>query len=323
MRFYTVTIMDPSGAADPIIWSSFTPQGVYNPNALNIELDVPVTTYAAPQSGSYVRVWGCGIQYIEQASNLFGRFISIEAGMSKGLPLANPLQQGVLVEGYILQAFGTWQGTNQYLDIVLAPNAGSASDPRNLAMQWVKGTTLAQAITNTVTQAFPGYTVDVYSLSPNLVLPETQTGFYQTMAQFCDYVRTISLSISPKTANGEKYAGVDVVLRGKNFYAFDNSGILFQSPRVLEFNDLIGQPVYIDFNTIQINVVMRGDLAVGDYISLPQVLTTSTPQSFPQYRQNVIFQGIGWVKQLRHVGSFRQPDANAWITTIDMVQGRI
>jgi hypothetical protein len=41
--------------------------------------------------------------------------------------------------------------------------------------------------------------------------------------------------------------------------------------------------------------------------------------SFSPFRQGSAFQGTFLVRTLRHVGSFRQADAQAWVTIVDAV----
>jgi hypothetical protein len=52
---------------------------------------------------------------------------------------------------------------------------------------------------------------------------------------------------------------------------------------------------------------------------LPKAQVTTTAQSYPAYRNNLVFQGSFLVTRVRHVGNFRDPDAASWVTTIDAV----
>ena len=40
---------------------------------------------------------------------MFGMTIKMWVGMSKGLPLAKPAQQGLVLEGTVWQVLGNWQ----------------------------------------------------------------------------------------------------------------------------------------------------------------------------------------------------------------------
>src|SRR5579859_3269670 len=73
--------------------------GVSDPGALNIELDFPLSTQARPMGEGWLRVWGVGVGAINQAASLANQPILVRGGMSAGLPLANPAEQGTLIQG--------------------------------------------------------------------------------------------------------------------------------------------------------------------------------------------------------------------------------
>jgi hypothetical protein len=291
--------------------STFTSlvNGLTIPGALNIELDIPVIEFATPRGAAHLKVWGVGLKQIGQSSDLNGKDISITAGMAKGLPLANPAQAGLVMEGTIFQAYGNWEGTNQSLEFVLYPKTGSPDDPMNLVINWKAGMPLATAIANTLQTAFPTYK-QVIGINPNLVLPNDEPGYHQTLTQFAQYIKSISQNII-----GGNYGGVSISVRNGVFYVFD--GTTPTTPKEIAFTDLIGQPTWTSVATIQFACVMRADLQVDDYITLPQAQITTSAQSYSQYRNSLIFQGKFRVQSIRHVGNFRQADALSWLTIVE------
>lgn len=72
-----------------------------NPTALQVELDIAVSPTAAPNVGQGVwcRVWGIPLQTVLTANQFTNKQIQVFGGMSAGLPLANPNEQGLLVQG--------------------------------------------------------------------------------------------------------------------------------------------------------------------------------------------------------------------------------
>jgi len=82
---------------------------------------------------------------------------------------------------------------------------------------------------------------------------------------------------------------------------------------------MIGQPTWIDYNTIQVKLVMRGDLNVSDVITLPPSLATATQQSFLNFQDKSSFTGNFQINEVEHFGNFRQPDAASWNTTVTAV----
>lgn len=312
MRYYTIEISDQISGTIIRRFTSLSVQGVTDLGALNVELDIPVFPYAQPIGGAFIRVWGVSLQTISQASDFNGRAFKIFGGMAKGLPLANPQQSGLLAQGFIQQAFGNWQDTNQTLDMVVQAGTGTVDAPANLILNWRKGQALSEAIQNTLNTAYPGYTVKV-NISSRLVLDYDQVAYYQTISEFAGNLRVITQAIL-----GGEYRGVEIILREKQFIVYD--GTSPTTPKQIKFTDLIGQPTWINPGQIQIKAVMRADVSLGDYVKLPpgQILTTA--QSYSQYKQGSVFQGTFQIDSVRHLGNFRQPDANSWVTVFDMHQ---
>lgn len=322
MRYYSITITTPGGALVrpaplaplglPATYTSLGPGGQTLTNALNVELDLSVVPYATPLSAGLVRVWGISLPEIAQASNLNGFEIKVYGGMAKGLPLANPAQAGLLVQGQVFQAFGNWIGTDQTLDLIIRPSTGEIDNPKNIILNWKAGTKLSEAIAVTLLTAFPDYQIDI-NISPRLVLSHDQVGYYQNVTQLAALIKNLSADIV-----GGSYTGVEVILSEKKFKVYDQTTPA--RPKLIAFQDMIGQPTWIAPGTIQVKCIMRADISVADYIKLPPVLVTTSAQSFSQYRSQSAFQGSFLVNEVRHVGNFRQRDAASWATVINGVQ---
>lgn len=310
MRYYDIQITDADSGALVKQFTSLNTLGQTILGALNVELDIPVVQLADPMGAAYVRVWGISLQDISQAFNLNGKTITVSAGMAKGLPLANPKQAGLILQGTVTQAFGNWQGVEQTLDFIVNSVTGTAEDPKNLVLTWSAGQTLGDAVRATLAIAFPDYAIED-STSGDLVLNQDEAGFYQTVGQLADYVKQVSQSIH----GGADYGGVRVRVQDKTFYLYD--GTTSTAPLQIAFTDLIGQPSWLGLQQINFKTAMRADIQVGDYIQLPQGQVTSSAQSYSQYRDSSAFKGIFQVGRVRHVGNFRQPDANSWVTVFD------
>lgn len=335
MRYYKIRITSAAGGLvttpSSIPGSDATYTSFANnrsiPSALQVELDIPLKAYATPMGGALVRIWGVSLAEIAQSTQLGPtpnadgtldyKNIAIYGGMQKGLPLANPAQAGLLVEGSIIQAFGNWLGTDQSLDIILAPVFGTNTDPKNITFNWLTGTPLADAIRNTLKNAFPKYAEPNIQISPNLVLNHDEPGFYNTIEQFAAYVKQVSISII-----GGGYSGVDIFLSNNKFNVFD--GTTSTTPKQIAFQDLIGQPTWIGGGpsgrspVMQFKTVMRGDISMGDYIKMPQAFVTNTAAvSTSLTNLRAAFQGSFFVNEIRHVGNFRQPDGASWVTTFN------
>lgn len=315
MRYYKIVITDPAGKVVKTFTSFLG--AVSDPGALDIELDLPIYPFAQPAGPAWVRVWGISLQDISQASDLnpnvpakTSHSIQVYGGFQKGLPLANPSQANLLVGGIIQQAFGNWVGTDMTLDMIITAGPGiSAVGPANLVVNWVKGTLLSQAIDATLRTAFPSYSRTI-NVDPKLVLNYDQVGFYGTLSQLGSWLKQATAPII-----GGTYQGVELSIRNGAFYVYD--GTSKTAPLAINFNDLIGQPTWIEPGVIQFNCPMRGDLNIGDYVTMPRTLVTITPQSLSQYRDKSVFQGTFRLKSVRHVGHFRGESGMDWISTFN------
>lgn len=278
--------------------------------ALNVELDVPVIQFATPMGNSTVRVWGIGINDIKNASYYNNMVLKLYAGMAKGLPLANPKQQGLLMEGVINQCFGNWQGVDMTLDFVVVYGiGGTVVNPQNLVLNWTKGTTLGAAIKAALAVAAPTISCNDFS-SPNLVQDHDEPAAYANLAQLSEYAYQKSRAL----LKGD-YPGISLVLRNGAFFIYDNTTP--KTPKDIVFTDLIGQPAWLASNEIQFKTAMRGDINVSDYIRLPPSQVSTQAQSYSQYRDGSVIQGSFMVDQVRHIGNFRQPDGNSWVTVFN------
>lgn len=291
--------------------TSLLPSGQSNPAALNIEFDIPAVGYAEPGPAAFLRIWGLGLKDIGAAFNLNGMNIAISAGMAAGLPLANPKQQGLILRGQILQAFGNWIGLEQTIDMNFLPGTGSPTDPQNFPFNWLKGTKLAAALAQTLTAAQPTWKQTI-QISDKLVLNHDEWGYYQSAQQFGDFIKKLSKDII-KTAG---YPGVVISSDGNTWTARDDT--VAPSGEVLEisFRDLLGQPTWLGPSKISFKCVLRGDLVLMQRIKLPQGLISQTNASQLRFMDKTAFNGEYTIDYIQHYGNFRQPDAMSWNTTV-------
>ena len=295
-------------------FASVLTNGANDPGALNIELDLAVAGFAQPlgPTQAFLRIQGPSVKQIGSQANLNGKTIQIYGGMGRGLPLATQQSayQGLLASGVIFQAFANWVGTDMSLEMVIEGDTSSKLTPRNLSGTWPANMPLAQAITNTLQNAYPEYTVNV-AISSLLTTSSDQSFVYSSLAQLAQWIEARSKSI----IGDPNYQGVQIVARDKVLYVFD--GTTKTQPKQLLFSDLIGQPTWQGPGVIQITSVMRSDIFVNSYIQLPQgIPTTASAQQFGTTGY-VTFQGSYMVTAVRHVGNFRSPDALSWVTVIN------
>lgn len=347
MRYYDITltnpdtgqVIKPSYFAALSGWNS-TYSSFYNgqslPNALNVEFDIPVAPYAQPRQGAWLRVWGISLAEMAQAGQLNFANITLKAGMQKGLPLANPAQAGIIMEGTVFQSFGNWRGVDMTLDMTLLPPAGTDNKPVNLTLNWQRGQPLGPALQQALHTAFPTYTVPTPAISAQLVAKTDQKSLpYTKLSEFASMIQKLTTdpqytsSIVP--IGGGTYSGVDIIiLPGKKIVAYDGTVDFgqntFSNPKVIGFQDLIGQPTWISPVSINFACILRSDIGVGDYVMLPDrlaspyVLTTAAAAFIgTPARNSSALKGVFRVIEMHHFANFRQADGDSWVTTYDAV----
>jgi hypothetical protein len=326
VRFYRIELTNAAGepllpaslqstARDREPLSSLTSQGQVNMAALQVEFDIAQAYMHAPQGQAFVRIWGLGIEAQGTAYNLNSQpgkpvNITVYGGMSRGLPLANPNQQGPLLKGMVQQAYGNWEGLNQTVDLICGPSIGSFEEPKNIIFNWKAGTTMASAIAAALTTAFPGVPQTI-KISPNLILDHDQVGYHYSLTEFAETVKEFSQAII-----GGSYQGVGIVYNGSTLVVSDGTQPL--PAKAIAFQDLLGQPTWIKPRIISVKVVLRGDLNVDDVITLPPSLVTTTQQAMSQYQdKKTTFTGTYQITSIHHWGNSRQPSADAWNTTFE------
>ena len=102
-------------------WTSH-PNGVYDPNAQQIEMMLETYVTPDPTSNSTVEIHGVPWEQIRDTSSLIDKTVVIYGGMEKGLPLATyqSRNKGHLVTGRIQKAWGNWVGTNMSIGMQIA-----------------------------------------------------------------------------------------------------------------------------------------------------------------------------------------------------------
>jgi len=350
MRYYLVRI------ANQTFVTSLGSNGIVDPGAQQIEFDIITGAFGNPggDAAPFLKISGVPISQIGQSKKFVGLPIQIYGGMSKGLPLANPAQQGLLVQGNIGESWENRIGTNMDLNFLIIPGGNTlntaagatqagqsmtagggqainANTPIPLTLNWQPGQTLASAASNALQIALPNFKISA-NISPLLTNNSNQVkaGIYPNLASFADYLRLTSvnqITTSPYGAGSAVYTGVQLAIQAGTVSLFDGRGTTSQNAKAIAFQDLIGQPTWQSGNRIQVTTVLRGDLAVGMAISLPAVSSQSGvgqvnvqgSVGFAQMRDTSIFAGNFMITQIRHIGNYKMADGSRWATYIDAI----
>lgn len=324
MRYYQIVITNPKTGQEVFFkslgmrCSSLLPSGpqlpqsgLSNPAALCVEMDFPMANATYPAGDCWLRIWGLSIADLETASDLNGFSIAVYGGMSRGLPLANPNQAGMLVNGIIRQCYGNWEGTSQTVDLNIVAGGsgvGSSRRPGNFPFVMPAGMQLAKALANTLTIALPNLSQSI-NISPNLVLNYDVTGWYPTLATLASALNDISHG-----ALGGDYEGITIAINAQTVSVYDGT-VMPSNVKSVNFQDLIGQPTWLAPGLMVFKTVMRADIHQGDVVSLPPTLFGQSRNSFQAgtpSKGRLTFSGNFRVGSIHHWGVSRQPDAASW-----------
>ncbi len=321
-------VLTPPTGNNGRVYTSLLQNGSFNPGAHNISFDVYVTAFDAPgEQNAWVKIDGPSLadltqgvqfgQHFQGTTLVPGYTAQLFGGMSKGLPLANPTQAGLLMTGQVVQSWGNWQGTEMSLEFLLTASSTSPLTKPKIVFNWQVGQPLSAAVAASLQGAFPGVAVNA-AVNPAIITTHAEAGFYSSLLSFSRMVRSVSLA----AVNTPGYRGVAITMQGGAFIVTDGTVAPTEQPKQILATDLVGQSVWVGPFTMQVKTVLRGDLTVGQIIQLPYNFgqpgtAQSTAASQSGYRQTSTFSGLWQVLGLRHVGNFRLPAGDGWVTIID------
>ncbi|GAB0119908.1 hypothetical protein [Acidisoma sp. 7E03] len=333
MRYYDLTLLNADGSAavrsdgSAYRWGTNV-NGTYDPAALDIQFDLIISSYAAPVGGYGITIYGPALRDLQQSQNFMGtkygngyQFV-LKGGFSAGLPLNNASQAGVIARGIIVQSFGNWRGTEMTLDFVVNPSTYTQANPGNLMLTCRAGQTLSNALQQTLSTAYPNYQINI-QISDQVKWGHDVIGPYTTLEGLATGVYNITHGML-----GSGYAGVSISVENNTINVFDGT-VPSQKVIQLAYTDFIGQPTWIDQNTMQLFCAMRADLPLGAIIKMPigtnmapgltnaPGFVTTTANSAPnELNYPLTFQGQFQVNQIRQIGHLRDPSAEGWQTVV-------
>jgi hypothetical protein len=306
------------GTAAPLVYTSVV-NGIFNPAALLVEFDFfSYANAGLGQDGATITIHGVGLQNITQAQQFVGRNVQVTAGMSGGLPLENPQQAGLILNGPIFQSWANWVGTEMDLNFLVFGSAFTPSTPGLFVLNWQAGTTLQSALTTTLMAAYGKDIGLIFNLSQSYILGRNVGHNCATLGALSDLIQS--------TTATPGFTGVTVSTPVNNTIIISDNLGTQSNPKQINFNDLIGQPTWVAQATVMVTCVMRGDIQIGSLVMLPQgiqgpggvtisnVSSTGVLPTAPGFQTS--FQGQFRVQAIRHVGNSRDTGPTAWVTML-------
>lgn len=314
MRYYDLTLTQ--GGKVIREWTSY-PNGVYDSGAQNVLFDILVSPLDTPSGASTISIEGVSLDDLFEAKQFANvknpAQVILKGGFKEGYPLNNPKQSGVIMVGQVFQSFGNWVGTDMRLDLVVIPSPYSLRVPGNLVLNWPAGQLLGDVLTTLFKQAFPNLKPEV-TISPSLIKNYHEVGVYKTLSAFANAIAEMTSSFTT--------GKVRIAINADRIIAYDST--YKPTPIPLVFDDMIGQPTWISYNTLQIVLAQRADLSVGSQITMPKDIgsipgfvqtTVASTSSYAKYQST--FKDTFTVTELRQLGNFRSPNGQAWSTIIN------
>lgn len=334
MRYYTLSVRPPHTSEDRLLFSSYvTPQpgstsylpggspiSTFDAGALNILFTITNSDLShpdGPTGGASITIQGVDITTVNQASDMQGYTLMLNAGMGKGLPLSKPEQEGTLLHGTIKSSLGQWKDTNMSITFFVTPYVAPADDNEKLPffLHCQEGQPIKDSIPHAFRSTMYGNTIK-FSSSENPIARHDITGSYTTSKELCVAVADTWFQ---HTQNR-----LSISTEGK-FISFIEEKT-HNTPHTIEFEDLIGQPTWNGTGKISIQCPLRGDIKVGDMIHISEATLelgsfsdkVHSPQSY-EGKKGSIFLGFFRVQSVKHQGNFRSPTGENWMTTLDCI----
>ena len=113
------------------------------------------------------------------------------------------------------------------------------------------------------------YTLNKDNLKATLIAGRARVRLtYPSLTTFAQYLQQRTQVMGASSTGNGNYPGVFIRIQSasKTIYAYDTA---FQTVN-LNFQDLIGQPTWIDPGTVNFKTVMRSDISVGNMVKFPQ-----------------------------------------------------
>ena len=349
-RFYLVRLTPPNTPATPKTgmqpltvtiaesaheWTTH-PSGVYDPAYHTIQFDFLVVESATKPGAMVLTIEGVGMHDLMQAANfspimtgtnLFQSWrLELYGGMAgDGLPLstaaAGQPAPGLLAVGEVQEAFGNWVGTDMSLSFLVVPEGIQVAP---LLFWWTAGQPIAEAIKAMLSQAFPGIPQKI-QVSPNIVGPaHGVTETHETLHGMAHFLKEQTKGTNYGQA--ANYPGISLYIQNGTLIATDLTQTDQMTIIELSEESFIGQPVWTGKDTMSMNLVMRPDIQVGNYVKMPSefkqlpgfVNTPAQPTNY-DYNFKLLFSGKFKVTAVRHIGESRGQSGEDWMTVVEAV----
>ncbi|QKJ58797.1 hypothetical protein [Serratia fonticola] len=294
--------------------------GNYNSSALQITFDINIIDQDDFSSGAMVTIYGLPLSFIAQAVNLFGAKVKLFAGFVPGLPLTQGSEIGLIFSGEVWSAYANWEGVNQSLNLIVnpLPYVDINSKPISISLDGKKGQKLGDVLLPALKTAFQDKEI-IINISDKLVLSED----WPTVVTSLSDLSMLLSRHTPGMTGDRNYQGVSLIVQRGAIRIFDSYFI--GTKRTVKLKDFVGQPTWLGYNYVSFKFVMNPNISVSDVLVIPpdinkgmtSILSVGDGYQFLNKNNAITFTGEYRVMAVRHIGDFRNPSGEAWVTVVE------
>lgn len=345
MRWYTIkftrTIYSNYSSKIPYVYSSLDANGLPNPGALEVEFDIvnAMGHYIGP--AAHLRIRNVPLQICQQARayqwtkvEIFGGFFN--NGLS-GFKLANQEQSGSLGFGYVQACIPNYMGTEMVMDFIIVPtvvgnpdiglpSTDAPNSPKDYLFNWKIGQSFIDAVKQTF--AKPLNLKLIGEVDPRIKNNTDKPIIAQksTFADFSIYLKKLTSNIvnPPIAGKVQEYNGVNMIFKSfDTVLIFDDTTA--SSTVQLKVEDFIGQPSIYSPQNLDVQSIhpLRSDLLMPLSVKFPNISTliSSSVGSVAGAQEKPLTASTAElrIKQVRHIGKFRDSSAQGWATYLTSI----
>ena len=343
MRLYSVSFSGKSNFSEknslPVNYTSTILNGAgFNPGALEIEFDLLNGYMHQIMAPLHLKIINPGSKIIEKCYLYQGMDVEILAGFSDsigGMPLAIPYAKitGVIATGTVFQVVSNYIGTDMEMDFIIypgsvgnpdgsRPSAVDSRSPLQIDFVWETGMSFIEAVVNSLKPSGLSMSGELNDRLSDNNTGQPFSAHYHSLQAFQDFIRKKSIEIvgPPVAGQKQKYYGVSIWfdLTKKNALIADD-GTAKPSPILLKGEDFIGMPTWTDYPKEIVSIhPLRRDIVMGSTVKYPDTLRVGTVSNgFDPRRKQINAAGNSFgVRQVRHVGRFRDTSPQGWCTFV-------
>lgn len=278
-----------------------------NPNAPRLTFDFTQTN-TTDIPNSIITIDNPSIEFLGNLNKLIGKKIELRASVKEDALTKKygitPILNDLIGTGFISGAVANSYSSTTNSQVMLTIRAGAKVDEKLFEIK--KGDQVKSKIKNALNALFPDTQISIVNpqdiqASQSETLKIVGLGDLQTFAF--------------------KYK-LFIVRSSTGFAIMSKEESLQIPPKILQPQDFLTKPTQIRTSTLSMFLHLRGDLALGSQVTIPNsMFATVPPQTkFILAKPKAYVSGTYTIQSIRHIGDSRGIGALLWATNIEAVK---